>query len=358
MDEEKIVVGTRRHKLYMLHLSQIEDADSTEMDVLVEFQGGHSVPIMSLGFPSSSYNFLVSGCQDGNLVLWNMFTGSIIEVNKAHEKGLSGLLVTKDMDIVSVGFDKRICVYHAQQIKIDPEQQAKHTSRKDRLINKTKKMVQKASVQIKEKSNQLLSELKIKEKPNSFQIAQARARMREKEASSEVITYTLDQKLEFTGHTSDIYNLILIDNETKIATASMDNLVKVWDLYTGNHITTLTGHTDTVSSLCKTDSSLNFLFSGALDQTIKLWNWRTGRMLCSLTRMSGWIKTIDCCSKFLISGGFSGKIEVWNWEIQTFLYFIDVERGTISQLKVTPRWIVACCREEGQQNELLVIDFD
>ena len=72
------------------------------------------------------------------------------------------------------------------------------------------------------------------------------------------------------GHTDYVYALAIQDS--KLYSGSLDNTIKVWSLEAGDfgrEITTLSGHTDTVSALAIQDSKL---YSGSDDKTIKVWS--------------------------------------------------------------------------------------
>jgi WD40 repeat protein len=61
-----------------------------------------------------------------------------------------------------------------------------------------------------------------------------------------------------------------------LASGSDDKTIKVWNLATGNQITTLTGHTSSVNSVSFSPDGKT-LASGSDDKTIKVWNLATGK---------------------------------------------------------------------------------
>jgi WD40 repeat protein len=60
-------------------------------------------------------------------------------------------------------------------------------------------------------------------------------------------------------------------NDTTLAVAGSDNLIRIWDLVAAQPTMVLAGHTGTVTSLA-TDSTCTMLVSGSYDTTIRVWN--------------------------------------------------------------------------------------
>ena len=61
-----------------------------------------------------------------------------------------------------------------------------------------------------------------------------------------------------------------------------DETIRLWDVSTGKHLKTLTGHTDSVGSVYFSPDGKT-LASGSGDDTIRLWDVSTGRLLKAFT---------------------------------------------------------------------------
>ena len=59
----------------------------------------------------------------------------------------------------------------------------------------------------------------------------------------------------------------------RFATQSCDNLIRIWNAYTGECVQTLVGHSGLITYICSLE---NKLLSGAIDGTIRIWNVNTG----------------------------------------------------------------------------------
>ncbi len=71
-------------------------------------------------------------------------------------------------------------------------------------------------------------------------------------------------------------------NGNTLASGSEDETIRLWDIRRGEHIRTLSGHTDGVIGVAFSPDG-NTLASGSVDETIRLWDANTGRHLRTLT---------------------------------------------------------------------------
>jgi WD40 repeat protein/serine/threonine protein kinase/tetratricopeptide (TPR) repeat protein len=74
-----------------------------------------------------------------------------------------------------------------------------------------------------------------------------------------------------TGHSADVVCLAFSPDGRRLATASFDRTVKLWDVQTGQDVFTLRGHTAGVLSLAFSPDG-NQLISGGIDGTARVWN--------------------------------------------------------------------------------------
>jgi WD40 repeat protein len=168
-------------------------------------------------------------------------------------------------------------------------------------------------------------------------------------------TQTLTSIRKYTGHTSWVFSLDQIDNDTMVS-GSLDNTIRIWkistgetlkiiplSLYayvvrvfsienkqiicgkegtsnnlqiynyeTGNLTKTLIGHSNSVRSIEML--SEQFMASGAADQKIIIWDLYSNSSKYALTGHTSWVTCVKRLSSNLIaSGDGSGKIIVWNW---------------------------------------------
>src|SRR5262249_15945917 len=73
-----------------------------------------------------------------------------------------------------------------------------------------------------------------------------------------------------------VYSVAFSPDGTRLASASQDHTVKVWDTGTGQEVLTLKSHTDDVSSVAFSHDGAR-LASGSEDHTVKIWDAGTGQ---------------------------------------------------------------------------------
>ncbi|MGI0495461.1 NB-ARC domain-containing protein [Alkalinema pantanalense CENA528] len=106
------------------------------------------------------------------------------------------------------------------------------------------------------------------------------------------------------GHRSWIWKVAVHPNGKWIASASYDCTVKMWDLETGQCLQTLKEHPSSVLSVTFSPDG-QWLASGGYDRIIKLWNPYTGQCLhtfqAHINRV--WTVTFSPDSQWLLTGG-------------------------------------------------------
>ncbi|KAJ3217315.1 hypothetical protein HDU67_008117 [Dinochytrium kinnereticum] len=81
-----------------------------------------------------------------------------------------------------------------------------------------------------------------------------------------------------SGHTEAVLCVSFSPDSTKLATASGDTTVRIWDLNTTTPKFTLQGHTNWVQIVAWAPNG-KMLASGSMDKTIRLWDPKTGKAL-------------------------------------------------------------------------------
>ena len=125
--------------------------------------------------------------------------------------------------------------------------------------------------------------------------------------------------LTLSGHTKALSSVSFSDDGKTLASGSIDNTIKLWNVETGAEIRTLTGHIDSVSSVSFSGDGKT-LASGSDDNTIKLWNVETGVEICTLSGHTGSVNSVSFSGdgKTLASGsgGVDNTIKLWNVETE------------------------------------------
>jgi WD40 repeat protein len=204
-----------------------------------------------------------------------------------------------------------------------------------------------------------------------------------------------------TGHSRFVNSVAVSPNSQIIASASSDKTIQLWDLNTGNHLTTFTGHSDDVNSIAFSPDG-QLLASSSLDRTIKLWQLATGRLMCTLVGHADWVlsvafspdgkmlatgswdKTIKLInlttgkllytlrghtdgvrtvafspnSKLLISGSWDRTVKLWNVETGKLINTLDGHLDPVSSIAVSPRSLIFATGSEDKMIKLWQLGTD
>ncbi len=104
------------------------------------------------------------------------------------------------------------------------------------------------------------------------------------------------------------------------ASGSLDNTVKVWDLLSGKLLYTLKGHTNAVTE-CVFSSDGKTVFSASLDKTIKMWNVQTGEIIRTFRGHSSGVSSLALSrnNKVVAGGSWDGYVRLWSIQSATEL---------------------------------------
>ena len=116
-----------------------------------------------------------------------------------------------------------------------------------------------------------------------------------------------------SGHTDAVMSVMWSPDGQRLASASADNTVKIWDAAGGRMILTLSGHTDLVNSVAWSPDASR-LASASKDHTIKVWDTASGKNTLTLRGHTHWVNAVAWSpdGKRLASGSRDESVKVWN----------------------------------------------
>jgi WD40 repeat protein len=117
----------------------------------------------------------------------------------------------------------------------------------------------------------------------------------------------------FTGHSDYVSSVAFSHDSTRLASASNDNTVKLWDVSTGTCLRTFMGHSDYVSSVAFSPDSTR-LASASHDNTVKMWDASSGACLRTYTDHSDYVNSIAFShdSTRLASASHDNTVKMWD----------------------------------------------
>ncbi|CAD8185070.1 unnamed protein product [Paramecium octaurelia] len=128
----------------------------------------------------------------------------------------------------------------------------------------------------------------------------------------------LNEICQLDGHSSGVRSLCFSPDCATLASGSGDNSIRLWNVKTGEQKVKLKGHTNQVYSVCFSPDGTS-LASGSHDKTIWLWDVQTGNKITELRGHTNDINTV-CFSPdgtTLASGSWDQSIRLWdvkNWQ--------------------------------------------
>jgi WD40 repeat protein len=123
----------------------------------------------------------------------------------------------------------------------------------------------------------------------------------------------------FNAHAQILMGLALSPFDETIATVSQDRAAKVWVLKgVASCKHTLTGHTDVVLTAAFS-ARAQIMITGSKDQTIKMWQYKAGRLLCTIQAHRNTLFQIDHHprERCFVSCSGDGVICVWDYDQMT-----------------------------------------
>ena len=115
------------------------------------------------------------------------------------------------------------------------------------------------------------------------------------------------------GHSNCVNSVVASPDGKYLASGSLDETIKLWDAKSGECIRTLEGHSDVVSSVCWSPDE-KYLASCSTDNTLKMWDAESGECIRTLEGHSDVVSSV-CWSpdgKYLASGSADNTIKLWD----------------------------------------------
>jgi WD40 repeat protein len=122
--------------------------------------------------------------------------------------------------------------------------------------------------------------------------------------------------LTLEGHSDPVSSVAFSHDSARLASASGDRTVKIWDAYSGACLQTLEGHSNYVSSVAFSHDSAR-LASASGDRTVKIWDAHSGACLQTLEGHSDVVRSVafshDSARLASASSSFySSTVKIWD----------------------------------------------
>jgi WD40 repeat protein len=242
---------------------------------------------------------IASGSEDKTVRLWNVTTGQCCQVLQGHTSRVWSVALSSDGQIASGSDDQTARLWDAK------------TGRCRKILRGHTRQVRLVAFSL---DGSLLASASGDQTINLWSVS------------------TGECLRTLRGHTSWIFSVAFSPDHQTLVSGGEDQALRLWNVSTGECLNTLQGHTMPVSTVAWSnpiapitklsppqttpDSAVGLIASGSYDQTIRLWNARTGQCLNTLQGHTGQVLSVAFSpdGKLLASTSSDRTIKLWNLE--------------------------------------------
>ena len=165
---------------------------------------------------------------------------------------------------------------------------------------------------------------------------------------------TATERLPLTGHTAPVRRCAISPDGSYIVSAAYDRRVRIWDAATGAVLHVLLGHTDGVTD-CAVSADGTFVVTSSLDETVRIWDTRTWTLRRILSAQwqperGGWLVqrtpvghtaavwacAVSADGRFIASASSDQTVRVWDAKTGEQLASLNGHTATVNGCAFSP----------------------
>jgi WD40 repeat protein len=172
---------------------------------------------------------------------------------------------------------------------------------------------------------------------------------------------------ELPGHSDHVQSISFSPDGKRLVTGSYDRAVRIWDIAsitksaaanggagdrakTGAVLHVMQGHGGAIMSAAFSPDGSR-LATASLDGSIKLWDPATGQLCATLVGHQSWVNSVsfDKDSRTIVSGSSDGTVRVWSVETANLERTIDATNAEVRSIALSfdGKWVAAGLRYGG-----------
>eukprot|EP00924_Labyrinthula_sp_SR-Ha-C_P007538 snap_masked-scaffold_24-processed-gene-5.28-mRNA-1 protein AED:1.00 eAED:1.00 QI:0/0/0/0/1/1/3/0/906 len=144
-------------------------------------------------------------------------------------------------------------------------------------------------------------------------------------------------------------------SKSYLAAASLEGNIFLFNILTGEFLSTFFGHNSSVESLCFNEKE-NYLFSGGKDGKVFVWDTIAQRGVCGLKGHIGKVTNVGSFGEILVSSSVDGFLKFWDVENQECIRTVGGFGGRLLDFYVDGNQIF-CLTAENEIRVINVLDL-
>ncbi len=159
----------------------------------------------------------------------------------------------------------------------------------------------------------------------------------------------MKSSLQLNGHEKRVRHVGFSPDGQRLATASDDATVRVWDLMTGNSVAILKGHEGAVNSV-SFSSNGKFLASASADKTIKLWDVEKGTLVRTFEGHKKAVKSVvfNPAGDRIATASDDREAKIWDVRRGTVIFTLSGHKARINSVVFSNNgsWIATASQDQ------------